>query len=119
MTKNELRIGNYITIHRTEIQMLEGDFGYSDDFYNPIPITKEWLIILGFEYNDFWPNYRISTDDGYYNSIQFYEKEWHYNNDSSDAGCYYVATIKYVHQLQNLYFAINNIELKEIKKLKK
>ena len=116
MTKNELRIGNYVTIHRTEIEMLEGDFSFNDSFFYPIPITKEWLLILGFEYIESWPNYRIPTNDGYYNSIQLYENEWHYNNDSSDAGCYYVATIKYVHQLQNLYFAINNTELKELKK---
>lgn len=112
MKKSELRIGNYITIHRTEIEMLEGDFRFCESFFNPIPITKEWLSILGFEYIEHYDNYRISTNDGYYNSIQFYDKEWHYNNDSSDAGCYYVSTIKYVHQLQNLYFAINNIELK-------
>lgn len=112
MKKSELRIGNWVAIHRTEIEMLEGDFSFDDSFFNPIPITKEWLLILGFEYIESYDNYRVTTNNHYYNSIQFYDKEWHYNNDSSDAGCYYVSTIKYVHQLQNLYFAINDIELK-------
>ena len=123
MKANELRIGNWITAPKgsrwngNDIQWSLDNFYWLgelvDDIedFKPIPLTEEWLVKFGFEYIEHWPNYRIPTNDGYYNSIQLYENEWHYNNDSSDAGCYYVATIKYVHQLQNLYFALTNEEL--------
>ena len=108
--KNELRIGNWVTIHRTEIEMLEGDFSFADNFFKPIPLNKEWLLKFGFEWNEYYKNYRVKACE-YYHSVQFYDKEWCYNNDSSDAGCYFITTIKYVHQLQNLYFALTGDEL--------
>jgi hypothetical protein len=103
--KNELRIGNLVLIHRTEIQMLEGDFGYRDDFYSPITLNERWLLNLGFYKSD---DFYIL--DGYHASFDADNPLWF-----GQAGCCQFETIKdnikYVHELQNLYFALTNEEL--------
>lgn len=108
--KNELRIGNFVKIHQSKIQMTELDFRFRSDFFKPIKLTEEWLLKFGFEYASYANNYIIEAGE-YYNSVKFDKRKWLYNNDSSDASCYGVTTIKYVHQLQNLYFALNQKEL--------
>jgi hypothetical protein len=120
MKANELRIGNwykgdclaqqYWQITAQEILDFYDD--PIDDYFQPIEITKEWLLKLGFEYNNNYDNYVIRARD-YYNSVGWNDEdcEWYYNNDRSDAGCYYITDIKYVHQLQNLYFALTQEEL--------
>ena len=110
MKASELRIGNHVTISRTEIIMEAGDFRFEDSYFNPIPITEHWLFLFGFEFHPGYKNYIVRAGE-YKNSIKQYRKGWIYNIDLSDASCYSVAEIKYVHQLQNLYFAINNEEL--------
>jgi hypothetical protein len=124
MKTNELRIGNYLNGKQGHVIVTEIRTNNSvkihdntSSFYvgiclTPIEITKEWLLKLGFEYSNFYNNYKIKAGK-YYNSVRYdYEDcEWCYNNDSSDAGCYYVTSIKYVHELQNLYFALNGEEL--------
>jgi hypothetical protein len=126
MTANELRLGNIIMfadydgiVYRKISAIKFNEFGlYSDidgtnfEICKPVLITKQWLLKLGFEYSDFYKNYKIKTGQ-YFNSIKYNNEdcEWCYNNDSSDAGCYYVSSIKYIHELQNLYFAINQQEL--------
>lgn len=110
MTAKELRIGNYVYFQDT---LLKFDFesGWNFDYIKPIPLTEEWLFKLGFvEGSYLYKNYKVKAGD-YWNSVKFYEGEWCYNNDDSDAGCYFLTTIKYVHELQNLYFAINKTEL--------
>jgi len=110
MKANDLRIGNWF-IQYDEPEQFDGDFYHLSDI-KFIPLTEEWLLNLGFEYNNNYDNYVIRARD-YYNSVGWNDEdcEWYYNNDSSDAGCYYVTSIKYVHELQNLYFAINQQEL--------
>jgi hypothetical protein len=112
MKKNELRVGDWVFDYEGYDYQIKGYEIYVDmhEEFEPIPITKEWLECLGFEYNKSHENFRIKAGD-YFNSIKYINGEWCYNNDRSDAGCYFVATIKYVHELQNLYFAINKEEL--------
>ena len=120
MKASELRIGNYYkgdVLEPNEFDIilandiLELDIDPLDDYYKPIPLTEEWLLKLGFvEGSYLYKNYKVKAGD-YWNSVKFYEGEWCYNNDDSDAGCYFLTTIKYVHELQNLYFAINKTEL--------
>lgn len=125
MRKEELRIGNFVNtndyinlevlgISSTNVGLkLECTKFISVDYneLKPIPITVDWLLKLGFEYHTFDKNYVIKTKDNWHNSIKEIEGDWCYNNDSSDAGCYFVRELKYVHQLQNLYYAINEEEL--------
>jgi hypothetical protein len=124
MKTNELRIGNYLNGKRGHVVVSEiirnnsvKIYDNTSSFYvgiclTPIEITKEWLLKLGFEYSNFYNNYKIKAGE-YFNSVRYDDEdcEWCYNNDSSDAGCYYVTSIKYIHELQNLYFALNGEEL--------
>lgn len=124
MKSNELRIGNWYhfadndgIVYRRVKEIKLNEFGLFGDYdgvnfgiCQPIPLNEEWLVKFGFEYSAFYSNYKIKAGE-YWNSIQFYEGEWNYNSDDSDAGCYYLTTIKHVHQLQNLYFALTGEEL--------
>lgn len=119
MKANELRTGNWII----------GDVGipyklelsdFADWYYDhnshefgehifPIPLTEEWLLKFGFRlsvgaawYNDkfndsyFKENFRLNKwDDG-----RLFLWDYKFPNE-----------IKYVHQLQNLYFALTGEEL--------
>lgn len=74
--------------------------------YKPIPLTEEWLLRLGFgkcsDIFEDWPEYEKGFDIG--KSITL----------SHDFECYqgiYSQKINYVHQLQNLYFALTGQEL--------
>jgi hypothetical protein len=134
MRAEELRIGNWVeyfgkirkidgikamSIGGYAVEIIETDIhGRSISEYSPleslnlkpIPLTEECLVRFGFEYIDYYNNYRIIAGD-YYNSVQLRDGEWLYNGDISDAECYGIREIKYVHTLQNLYHALNDEEL--------
>ena len=129
MKGNELRLGNYLQTDKGDIVVVklieyngvivapinEEDYDY---YTLPIPLNEEWILKLGFNECDYKPydNFIIKCNNGYYNSIKYYEGEWVYNNDKSDASCYTVTCIKYVHELQNLFYALNKTELVITKK---
>ena len=70
--------------------------------YEPIPLTEEWLIKLGFEKNittDLYPTFSydiLNVNDGIVYVLNYG----------------FVNHIKYVHQVQNLYFTLTGEELK-------
>jgi hypothetical protein len=120
MKENELRIGSWVKhpaavwSHRTEVQ----GYGYVEfqweehdwagiaectinlEDVKPIPLTEEWLVKFGFEYSD------LNGDSGLWKipPFQIYGK---YNQFIYD----YRLDVNYVHQLQNLYFALTYEEL--------
>jgi hypothetical protein len=111
MRENELRVGVYI-LYCEEVFQVDADcinmhWGDDlDDAYRPIPLTKEWLLKFGFEkqIDDYYYFY------GYYASFDADLPMWF-----GQEGCCQKETIKenikYVHQLQNLYFALTGDEL--------
>lgn len=126
MKNTELRIGNLFLekFSQTKIKVLEllsnERIIFEGDFENnwqaePIPITEEWLIKLGFEkqkgiYRSFY-----QSNDNNYLSICFDEDRYYFmdvNEDPSFSG------FNYVHQLQNLYFALTGTELSYEKEIK-
>ena len=121
MKANELRIGNILEdgivesiIYQqkeTYLITLKGlpDLNLLD--MTPVELTEEGLVRLGFEKDDFYNNWTIKVGSYYYHSIQFQNGTWVYSNDKSNASCYIIAELKYVHQLQNLYFALTGEEL--------
>ena len=132
MKSNELRIGNIVKslVNNEEFSIVDeighkGALGYyvslnnqssyvwlqhnDRDLVLPIPLTEEWLLKFGFE------------DITQLDNIDF--KEYRMINEYSfcvqfpcgvEAHCYagnYPIAIKYLHQLQNLYFALTGKEL--------
>ena len=99
-----------------------------EDEYDPIPLTEEWLWEFGFVKENIKP---VSKNHGSFFSmyVDDYKYSFAYANFRDDWGFYHSYTdacdekdnnkfdaisfgIKYVHQLQNLYFALTGEELK-------
>ena len=120
MKANELRIGNYYygdVLFPSEYNVItandlvELDSDPLDDYYQPLPLTEEWLLKFGFEKKE---NSLFTKKLEYiYNSLKYCEdyKIWIYYNDDNDAACNSIADLNFVHELQNLYFALTKKEL--------
>lgn len=103
MKANELRIGNLVSINKRTTTMdvktfhavIHGFSGYDPE---PIVLTEKWVLKLGFEQDvKFFKheNFEVERQDGFF---------WYRTiNDYLE--------VTYVHQLQNLYFALTGEEL--------
>lgn len=137
MNAQELRLGNLVYFTDIPFKVKEisnsfitcdrgrGDCDFSINNLKPIPLTAEWLERFGFEKwtwcNDaaFIP---LFFGDSMY--CRFYNDMWHIKRmkvERDSKGVYgktqskYIlpkGNIKYVHQLQNLYFSLCSKELK-------
>ncbi len=115
MKANELRIGNYVhmdmSIDDIEVVRLKiGDLALfaieARELYS-IPLTEEWLLKFGFEWKGLISKGRyltIFTPCG--KALVFKDNYFIF------AGVTIETQIQYVHQLQNLYFALTREELK-------
>jgi hypothetical protein len=119
---NELRIGNWVNVTHVHFKETEIDTIKIDDLvriftnvptydYTPIPITEEWLLKLGFE-RTYLSEFRTKYTHKDTHCIGY---DLPYILDKSDEGFTwygrYVKDIKYIHQLQNLYFSLIGEEL--------
>lgn len=108
MKANELRIGNYVKLpYGVEDVVNVGDpegggdtvNGYRIEKCKPIPLTEEWLIKFGFEKT----------------SLHYLKKDGFIIQSEKDYfECFLgnvVVKLQYLHQLQNLYFALTGGEL--------
>lgn len=106
MDANELRIGNYVydSTDHCRIDVKCSDFCYSGNF-EPIKLTEEWLLKFGFE--------KLAPESFRFNCLEIdIEIEIAYLvGDGNENIIYLLDDIKYLHQLQNLYFALTNEEL--------
>ena len=114
---NELRIGGWYSHNDNyNIQRYKGPFRWQRedwaieadcllflDDISPIPITEEWLLKFGFEKNLYWRKDWLQ--------IQQSENEFSIYISDDYMGQEYGEPFKYVHQLQNLYFALTGAEL--------
>jgi len=131
MKATELRLGNYV-YHESSTCKLETVLAFEDvEEYNPIPLTEEWLLKFGCgkkEINDYyketddfgilfyheinfnggWFTLGINSDNEYYLCDSGYDLD---DKDSMASFACGLPSIKYVHQLQNLYFALTGEEL--------
>jgi hypothetical protein len=124
MKANELRIGNLFILPNGDI----GKISYHEirlmvvaiekPDYQPIPLTEEWLLKFGFvqSSNNLGNTFHILKKDGvivmltieHWTNIDInskYHNHWH---------CEYLLNghkLQYLHQLQNLYFALTGEEL--------
>jgi len=129
MKVNELRIGNLVNVCDND-EILTGVFksgvnfgehGYCANipgFIKPIPLTEEWLVKFGFKYSkraEVWYFGENPVTKDWMITIKWIDGEEYpfYENGHFK--------VKYVHQLQNLYFALTgeDLELKQSLKQKK
>jgi hypothetical protein len=115
MKANELRIGNVVNRHKFEgdvvhvidskdIYIIENSDPKSVLYvknYSPIPLTEEWLLRLGFVSNPYQDRYEYGDIDIECDKTKGETILW-----ASGA-----PHIKYVHQVQNLIFALTGKEL--------
>lgn len=119
---NELRVDNWVYNSYTkqniqvypmmipQLHRLEKENGSLKDCnIDPIPLTEEILLKCGFRdvssYKDYW----LTVEDDLTIEISVRRNEMCFTC-VSDVGL--LCDVKYVHQLQNLYFAISGKELK-------
>jgi hypothetical protein len=118
---NELRIGNYVTYHGEEdmpccldaqdIVNIFNKYMGNDEIHSPILLTPEILEQCGFKFNQElngwelkgWLPFHIHSMNGIYDNDMYclttFKKDWK------------IGKFQYLHQLQNLYFALTGEEL--------
>lgn len=108
MKASELRIGNYVLrqsdkmiVSKTAIYQIENVNLQSAQKYEPIPLTETVLLNCNIE----------KLDKGLFSLGE--ETQLTYKGDgyNVDVGGVVIAFVIYLHQLQNLYFALTNKEL--------
>lgn len=109
----ELRIGNLVTIDGVVVEIYEVTHGvieiangaepYSINDIEPIPITEEWLISVGF----------VKQLDGNYKHPNSHEIEVFFHNRGFEVMVNSTCKnhIKHVHDVQNMYFALTGDEV--------
>jgi hypothetical protein len=141
MKATELRIGNWVNnIHTGNpyqiniekmIRLLQ-HFKKDVIYFEPIPLTEEWLVNFGFEKSvcfdygerinyqyEFFFNigddiervFHYDDDEQKEVEVAFATRELWPKEDDAQSRTWITKDIKHVHQLQNLYFALTNREL--------
>ena len=117
---NELRLGNYVEYHISdsmderkqwwELDKIEGsDIQWltenpDDQDYRPIPLTEEWLIEK--------MKFHKQNNQIYSIGLKLFISWWNTNSIEIDInGEVLIINCKYVHELQNIYFALTGEEL--------
>jgi hypothetical protein len=110
MKANELRIGNLIDTGDFHIPSCKGIYEMKNDWFtysnmfNPIPLTEEWLLKFGFKQDETYCSIHIKYGIELMNIANKYFRGYY-------RGATIAIDIQYVHQLQNLYFALTGEEL--------
>lgn len=114
MKASELRIGNIVEQGIIELIVSSliqvRDTIYESEVIEPIPLTEEWLLKFGFDF---------SIDTWYLKGFAIWETECGDKKGNEYMGFFYELRevgmmdreIKYVHELQNLHFALTGEEL--------
>lgn len=117
MEAKEFRTGNLLNYTTAEgdvmatsldwqdFKWLEEDRKGFEAVHDYIPLTEDWLIDFGFEYVDIDGDW-IYLDSGISLENNVRNKWGIWINDTN-----YLRHIRFVHQLQNLYFALTGKEL--------
>ncbi len=120
MEAKELRIGNYVShINHSKwypqvgIALLTEILNDSHEFH-PIPLTEEWLLEFGFnkEYTHGYIGIDVHNSDfvlTYPTIMGEFQQDFAFEFNSGRLSKF--KEIKYVHELQNFYFALTGEEL--------
>ena len=122
MRAEELRIGNWIEYNQptkkvyTTVQ--ESTFSVNvEKLFKPIPLTEEWLVRFGYRKNShghYDMGFGLMRVIKHNKNLHVYSNGFRtWSNEDILGGFSWGKTrIGYVHQLQNLYFALTGEELK-------
>jgi hypothetical protein len=121
MESRELRIGNYVnwiipfsneySPKKVDIKILSL-INNDSDICKPIPLTEEWLLKFGFKDDNVKGYFYLELNDDLYiylnpNSMGIAIKNQYEGFSDHSSFIFF----KYIHQLQNLYFALTGEEL--------
>jgi ABC-type phosphate transport system substrate-binding protein len=110
MQANDVRIGNWVRQRESDTYIQIEQYLLCNEelcHYQPIAITEEWLLKFGFYKSMSW-TYAIELKGNLKLVYYLGEKGWSIGFKSySD-----FSNLKYVHQLQNLYWVLCGEELK-------
>jgi hypothetical protein len=120
---NELRIGNLILKGdiicsviglRDNIVFAQGikngNIFYREKSFDfqPITLTEEWLLNFGFQTSEWDNNSSLRKEVNSRITMVFYKE-----HKTFDIGDWELGVIQYIHQLQNLFFALTGEELQQ------
>lgn len=127
---NKLRLGNFVFDDENEVMKIarietkeytdwnsgdefsttieKGCNNYYQSIINGIPITEKWLLSFGFEKLTDTTNGFKSNSYTYTKGVSFIV---HLNNELLSVNFWQGNEKKYVHELQNLFFALTGVEL--------
>jgi len=131
ITAQELRIGNLVMLHNPKYRLVESDkihqvlevrenaamvtisgsnneYGQYYEFLKGIPLSEEILLKCGFEpiyKSDFTVKLELITEH-IFEAVRSIENDWHIRYKFN-----VLKHFNYLHQLQNIYFALTGQEL--------
>ena len=119
MKATELRVGNFVSLYGSRATIIPNDFQkwfqneahWENNAFKPIPLDEKWLLKFGFEKSDligFNGGWQRGTDSKYYIQQMSNAITIHLITEESVA---LLTGFHFVHQLQNLYFALTGEEL--------
>lgn len=111
MEVRELRIGNYYA-HNSQIRQvspstIEEVFDAQRVWCKPIPLSREWLLKFGFCIVDFNGTIKATLPNFRYNIQTVVDYNGFFFCDEENV----LTNLLYVHELQNLIFALSKKEL--------
>ncbi|WP_411898552.1 hypothetical protein [Elizabethkingia bruuniana] len=120
LTANDLRVGSSYYLNETEVKlderllfaMFNNPLAYGLQNYTPIPLTEERLLKFGFQ-KEFESDVAIFYENDFLsiNIYKGYNSTFLKRNRLIDQQDYSINNIKYVHQLQSLYYMLTQREL--------
>jgi hypothetical protein len=115
MKASDLRIGNYVydtlgKVNKIDLEAITYIVKEPHNQVKPIPLTKEWLLKIGFEF---------AVDTWYLNGFSLWETEFGDDKGATGIGYFYELRakgmmdkhIQYLHELQNLYYSLTGEEI--------
>jgi len=98
--------------HSIEVYNKENYMAYSqfNEFIEPIPLTEEWLIRMGFKYNNLGAEFGGFQHEKLGMSLFYEDACYIHDSHEGQSGGIFV-NIKSVHSLQNLYYSLTGQEL--------
>ena len=111
LSATELRIGNLVYYDKTSVIIEIGDLVVLQQhekkelptLYGPIPLTEEWPLKFRFK--------RLSHSNDYLKGDFKIDLKGYFFIYIKDIGWILLCQVKYIHKLQNLYFALTGQEL--------